>query len=130
MARTQDIRDHRHVALKIGTHAGLSGELPVLKHLKSMRTSHAGSLLVRDMLDEFDVTDRDRKYQAVVHSPLAITLRGFRKMFPDQALSLDLLRSVLRHVLLALDFLHTEARVIHTGERHLNLLYVCLLNFS
>lgn len=109
-------REHQHVALKVGSHAELSGELAVLKHLKSIRTTHAGSVLVRTMLDEFVLTHRDKEYQAVVHPPLATTLKGFRKIFPDKSLSVDLLRLVLKHVLLALDFLHTEAKVIHTGE--------------
>jgi len=130
MIFTQLNREHRHVALKVGCHGALSQELTALKHLRSIRTTHAGSPLVRAMLDEFVVTDHDKKYQAVVHSPLAITLRGFRKMFPDKSLPVDLLRSVLKHVLLALDFLHTEAKVIHTGESRSSLFYVHLLNFS
>jgi len=111
----QPNRAHRHVALKVGSHAELSRELAVLKHLRSIRTTHAGSSLVRTMLDEFVLTHHEKKYQAVVHPPLAITLRGFRKMFPDTSLSVDLLKLILKHVLLALDFLHTEAKVIHTG---------------
>lgn len=104
------------MALKVGSHAELSGELAVLKHLRSIRTNHVGSLLVRTMVDEFVLTRHEKKFQAVIHPPLAITLLAFRNMFPDKSLSIDLLRLVLRHVLLALDFMHTEAKVVHTGE--------------
>ena len=109
-------RNHQHVALKVGSHGALSGELAALKHLRSIRTTHPGSSLVREILDEFVITEHDRKYQAVVHPPLAITLRGFRRILPDKSLSVHLLRSVLKHIFFALDFLHTEANLIHTGE--------------
>ncbi|KAH9841134.1 putative CDK4/6 [Rhodofomes roseus] len=118
----RDLVEHRHVALKIGACHALSGELSVSKYLKTIRTSHAGSILVRQTLDEFEITRQAQKYQAIVYSPLAITLRGFRKMFRDQALSVQLLRLVLKHIFIALDFLHTEARVIHTDIQEKNIL--------
>lgn len=118
----RDLKEHRYVALKVGSHAELLGELAVLKHLQSIGTNHAGSLLVRNMLDEFVLTYHDKKYQAIVHSPLAITLREFRKMFPDKSLPVNLLRLVLKHLLLALDFLHTEAKLIHADIREKNIL--------
>ncbi|KAH9840006.1 putative CDK4/6 [Rhodofomes roseus] len=112
------IQEHRRAALKIGAFHALSGELSVSKYLKTIRRGHVGSSLVRQTLDEFEVTRQARKYEAIVYSPLAITLRGFRKIFRDQALPIELLRLVVRHVFVALDFLHTEARAIHTGGLH------------
>lgn len=118
----RDLIEHRHATLKLGSHAEVSRELAVLKHLNSIQTEHVGSLLVRDVLDEFVITRNDRKYQAIVHPPLAITLREFRRMFPDKSLPLDLLKNVLYHILTALDFLHTEAGVIHTDIQEKNVL--------
>ncbi|KAL6307087.1 CMGC/SRPK protein kinase [Sparassis latifolia] len=118
----RDLAEHRHVALKIGTCHALSGELSASNYLRTIKTSHVGSSLVREMLDEFEVTSHNQKYQAIIYSPLAITLRGFRKMLPTKSLPVALLRSVLKHVFLALDFLHTEARVIHTDIQEKNIL--------
>ena len=109
-------REHRHVAMKIGAYHALSSELSVSRYLNTVRTSHPGSILVRQMLDEFEVTRRGHRYQAIVYAPLAITLRGFRKLFASQSLSVDLLKLVLQHIFIALDFLYTDARVIHTGK--------------
>ncbi|PCH38829.1 kinase-like protein [Wolfiporia cocos MD-104 SS10] len=118
----RDLAEHRHVALKIGTCHALSRELLVSNYLRTIKTSHVGSSLVREMLDEFEVTSHNQKYQAIVYSPLAITLRGFRKMLPTKSLPVALLRSFLKHLFLALDFLHTEARVIHTDIQEKNIL--------
>ncbi|KZT02281.1 protein kinase [Laetiporus sulphureus 93-53] len=118
----RDLAEHRHVTLKIGTCHGLSGELSVSNYLRTIKTSHIGSSLVREMLDEFEVTSHNQKYQAIVYSPLAITLRGFRKMLTTKSLPAELLKLVLKHIFLALDFLHTEARVIHTDIQEKNIL--------
>ena len=47
--------DHKHVTLKIGTPQGLEGELKALRHIRTIKTNHAGhgSLLIRQLLDEF-----------------------------------------------------------------------------
>ncbi|KAI0946357.1 hypothetical protein AcW1_009833 [Taiwanofungus camphoratus] len=74
------------------------------------------------MLDDFQVTSHNQKYQAIVYSPLAITLRGFREMLPTKSLPVALLRSVLKHMFLALDFLHIEAKVIPTDIQEKNIL--------
>lgn len=47
---------------------------------------------------------------------MAITLAALRGKLSGDKLPEGLLKLVLKHVLLALDFLHSEAQVIHTGE--------------
>jgi serine/threonine-protein kinase SRPK3 len=37
-------------------------------------------------------------------------------MLPSKFLPIDLLKAVLRHLFLALDFLHAEAKMIHAGK--------------
>jgi len=111
------LREHRHVALKIGLHEELSEELKFMKHLKGLHTPHGGSTLVRTMLDEFEVAGEQGKFQCTVHPPLAVTLGTFRRNLDDRALPADFLKSVFQHVLIALDFLHTDAKLIHTGGR-------------
>lgn len=113
---TRALRDHQHVALKIGTPKALECELRVLRHFKTIKTNHHGSLLVRQMLDEFQVDSRNGVYQCVVHVPLAISIKSFREMLSERALPVTFLKLVLKHLLLSLDFLHTEAMVIHTGK--------------
>ena len=51
---------------------------------------------------------------------LSITVEVFRRMFPDRALPVCLIKLILKHLLLSLDFLHTEAKAIHTGKSSRN----------
>ena len=108
-------RDHKHVALKIGTLEALEGELKVLRHLRTIKTNHPGSFLIRQMLDEFQVDKKNGEFVCSVHPPLAISVKSFRKLLPERALPVYLVKLVLKHLSRSLDFLHTEARVIHTG---------------
>ena len=120
-------------------------ELAALQHLGSLpRTRHAGRLLVRTLLDQFELTQpeqpprpsRDspstkteietayagdpaatpsRPFQCLVHKPLLTSLSTFRN---GRKLPEDFVQAVLQHVLLALDYLHSEARLVHTGSSH------------
>jgi serine/threonine-protein kinase SRPK3 len=64
------------------------------------------------MLDEFQVNST---FHCSVHPPLAISVKAFRRLLPRRVLPVGLLKEVLKHLLISLDFLHTEAKVIHTG---------------
>ncbi|KAG8813887.1 hypothetical protein FRC18_002238 [Serendipita sp. 400] len=118
----RDLLDHKHITLKIGTPEALEGELSALRHFATIKTNHAGSLLVRQMLDDFVIDTKHGIFHGVVHSPLAISLKAFRRMLPERALPVGLLKMVLKHLLLSLDFLHTEAKVIHTDIQESNIL--------
>ena len=67
------------------------------------------------MLDNFEVTGPKGTYQCVVHEPLLTSVLHFQAGFDPPSLPEDLLKGLLQQVLLALDYLHTEANVIHTG---------------
>lgn len=114
-------RWREHVTLKIGTYQALQNEVEVSKHLRSIKTTHAGARLVRQLLDDFAVSRDGRTYHGIIQAPLSATLESLRMLLPDRALPLDLLQAVLSRLLLALDFLHCEAQVIHTGMRGLSI---------
>ncbi|KAJ6120388.1 kinase-like domain-containing protein [Penicillium sp. IBT 18751x] len=112
-------REHIYVTLKTyerdSAHA--EREVQVYDHLKSLKSSHTGTILVRAVLDKFQLisTDGSSFHQCLIHPPLGMSLyelrnRTVKKVFPE-----ILLKSTLIHILLALDFLHSEAHVIHTG---------------
>ncbi|KAK9384675.1 hypothetical protein V1515DRAFT_610833 [Lipomyces mesembrius] len=113
----QSIRCHQYVTLKVYERDSTQGlrELQVYRYLNALTTSHTGSLLVRTSLDDFEVLTSSGRYICLVHPPLGMSLANFRRMMPDKKLSEKLLKSTLKHLLLALDFLHSEADIIHTG---------------
>jgi hypothetical protein len=92
-------------------------EVQVYNYLKSVKSSHTGAILVRTALDDFQISSADgsHSYQCLVHPPLATSLFELRNRMKGKVFPEYLLKPTLIHILLALDFLHTEAHVIHTG---------------
>ena len=115
----RDLREERYVTLKVFVHdhRQAANEHKVLAHIKSIETNHAGELFVRTALDAFEVSGSHGIHQCLVHEPLALPLSEIRVMCEGK-LPLQLLKPFLHSLFVALDFLHTEASVVHTGESH------------
>ena len=79
------------------------------------------------MLDNFEVTGPKGTYHCVVHEPLLTSVLHFQAGFDPPSLPEDLLKGLLQQVLLALDYLHTEVNVIHTGLSSLELTIFCAM---
>ncbi|KAF3385025.1 hypothetical protein F1880_001841 [Penicillium rolfsii] len=58
----------------------------------------------------------------LVHPPLAMSICELRHRTSEKVLPEDLLKPVLIHVLLAIDFLHTEAKIVHTDIQENNIM--------
>ena len=85
------------------------------KHLSKHDGSHPGQRYVRTTLDNFTISGRDGEHHCLVHKPMWDSLnellaRNVRRRFTE-----ELLREALRRLFAALDYLHTECHVIHTG---------------
>lgn len=78
--------------------------------------SHNGFHYVRTMLDDFKVIGPDGKHLCFVYEPMREPLWLFQERMPDGKIPLQLLKVYLRIFLKALDYLHSECHVIHTGE--------------
>lgn len=87
----------------------------MLKHLSSVKTHHPGSSLVRKMIEEFKITGPGGSHQCIVYEPLLMSLLYFQATLNPQSLPEDLLKGALQQLLLALDYLYSEAHVIYTG---------------
>lgn len=113
----QSFRGHQHVAMKVYESDSTQGrrELEVYRHLNSMTTAHVGCTLVRTALDNFDISTPKGNHLCLIHKPLGMSLAGLKGRAPGKRIPEELLKLTLIHIFHALDFLHTEARVIHTG---------------
>lgn len=91
-------------------------ETETYHYLNSLGTvDHAGAKLIRKPLDSFQITSAEGKFGCLVHPPLGICLHDFRTQMRAKALPEKIVKLTLMHLLLALDYLHTEARIVHTG---------------
>jgi serine/threonine-protein kinase SRPK3 len=111
------LRKRKYVTIKVCKRECVQAmrEIQVLNHLNSIKSCHEGSLLVRKILDSFEIIGSGGRHQCLVHEPLGTSLSRFRSIFPSGRLPEDILKALLIHVLQSLDFLHSEAGVIHAG---------------
>lgn len=118
MPNLYSFRGHHYRALKVYIRTSDEiRELVIHKHISKIRSDHAGKQDVRSVLDAFEVFSPDGyQHTCLIHEPLGTSLRELMEILPDRSLPEELLKTALRHILIALDFLHAEAHVIHTGS--------------
>lgn len=89
-------------------------ELNTHEHLSKLDSAHPGQSLIRELYDTFSLAGEVGTHQCLVQQPMHMSLFGMMGLNP-RPFSLPLLRMTLRRLLSALDFLHTEAELVHTG---------------
>ena len=78
---------------------------------------HPGRHSVRSLLDVFRLKGPDGEHQCLVHPPLFETIGTFLARNPEVGRLPDLMLAVVLHRLFrALDYLHNECGIIHTGK--------------
>ncbi|OBT55273.1 hypothetical protein VE04_05372 [Pseudogymnoascus sp. 24MN13] len=117
----RNLATNKYAALKIYAHDlvaedEIGNETAIYKHLSAIGdTNHPGKLYVRTIQDSFSVTSRaGNLHQCLVHDVLSNDILSLRYTHPDRQFPEASLKQILIHLLLALDFLHTECHTIHT----------------
>lgn len=123
-------RGHKYVTLKVCEQDSpeVRRELAAYRHLGTITTSKAGALLVRELLDSFKATGPAGEHQCLVHEPLGMSMETLRLLISGRKLPENIVKPFLQHLLRALDFLHTDAKMIHAGICHL--LELLVLNLA
>lgn len=70
--------------------------------------------MIRELYDTFVLEGLDGPYQCLLQPPMHMDILAMMKM-SGKPLSIPRLKTVLIRLLTALDFLHNDANVIHTG---------------
>lgn len=94
---------------------GVHREVDAYQRMSTFGTSHPGQIFVRKMLDSFTVEENGIVHHCLVHQPSWDNLLGFQRRILKGRLTEDLLRLSLLFTLRALDYLHNECHIIHTG---------------
>ncbi|KFX99303.1 hypothetical protein V490_01849 [Pseudogymnoascus sp. VKM F-3557] len=99
-------------------------EADIYTHLQRTLPSseHEGRAYVRRLHEAFELDGPDGKHWCLVHPPLGVSMREWQETFPGQAFPVEILRGLVRSLLLALDCLHEEGGVIHTDIQATNIL--------
>lgn len=90
-------------------------ELKIYKRIAQGSKKHPGYKAVRSLLDSFDVDGPDGRHRCLVHPPLWESLLALLHRNPILRLPAPVLAFALQRVFLALDFLHNECQIVHTG---------------
>ncbi|KAF7187656.1 Serine/threonine-protein kinase SRPK [Pseudocercospora fuligena] len=111
----RDLSLHRYVTLKVYMvgHRQSQNEVKVLRHLDSVKSDHPGAKLVRRLLDNFELPGQVGLHTCIVHEPLSLSLKDIREMAGGQVPE-NILKPLVYAMLLALDYLHSVAHVVHT----------------
>ncbi|PWY82595.1 CMGC protein kinase [Aspergillus eucalypticola CBS 122712] len=90
-------------------------ELDVYDRIDAVETDHAGQNLIRKLWGHFFLEGPHGRHMCLVHQPLGLSVDQFLYFFPGRVMRLDAVKPCMRQVLGIVDFLHTEAQVIHTA---------------
>lgn len=116
-------QSERYVAVKIATRKGIDEdeedsdyEESLYSHICEANPTHSGYNHVRKLLETFTMESAHGKHPCFAYELLREPLSMFRQRLKGGRLPVDLLKPYLRVILQALDYLHTDCQIIHTGE--------------
>ncbi|KAG6176942.1 hypothetical protein E4U27_004709 [Claviceps purpurea] len=118
-----DLLTTRYVVLKVHvTHVTHLRELEVLQYLKSLQSEHFACELIRLIEDHFTIQGSHGSHIVFVLPPLGVSVKLLQELQPGGVFEEYHAVSAVERTVLALDFLHHEASVIHTDVHAGNLL--------
>lgn len=91
-------------------------EFRIYKQLDQGSSWHPGHAHVRKALDFFTIPSSGGGHPCLVQNPMWESFRDLLCRNPSHRFTEDLLKSGLMQILLALDYLHTECKLVHTGN--------------
>ncbi|KAJ5718199.1 hypothetical protein N7488_003845 [Penicillium malachiteum] len=97
--------------------------------LASERTQQVGYVAICELYDSFELAGNVGKHRCLVLQPMHMTLLEMMRLNP-RPFDVPLLKMTLRRLLLALDFLHTEAKITHTGNLKTDNLMLSLEDYA
>ncbi|KAK3671787.1 hypothetical protein LTR78_008332 [Recurvomyces mirabilis] len=104
--------------------SGTNDEKVLYERLQLITTIHPGSASIRPVLDTFELVRKNGNvHVCLIHPPLQCTMFAFQRVGGRPVpLSEGLVKAAMRKLLKALDYLHTEADVIHCDVKLSNLM--------
>ncbi|PYH89999.1 U4/U6 small nuclear ribonucleo protein PRP4 [Aspergillus ellipticus CBS 707.79] len=120
----RDLCDSKYVAIKIYINGQKQNrELDIYNHITSVEADHPGKDFIRKLLDHFSIKGPHGDHVCLVHEPLGISANQLlRNYIPGRTMTLEEMKPCIRQLLIAVDFLHSVAGIVHTDLQPKNLL--------
>ncbi|KAK7429441.1 hypothetical protein QQZ08_004033 [Neonectria magnoliae] len=113
----RNLRSHDYVALKVYTQDQRNrDEFRFLDIISKANPSHPGYPNVRTALDIFELSRSGRDHYCLVQRPMWDSWKDLLRRNSSGCFSEPLLKAGLRHLFTALDYLHSECKLVHTGK--------------
>lgn len=90
-------------------------EQEIESHIVQQNPEHRGRAILRTYLHTFEVTGPEGKHMCLVYEPMREPLWIFQRRFLDRKLPLPIAKAYIYFLLVGLDYLHSECKVVHTG---------------
>lgn len=91
-------------------------ELKMSQHIAKIQSVHQGRCYVRLIQDSFIIPGPFGEHLGMIFEPLREPLWLVGRHLGTRGLPTVVLKPILKLVLKALDFLHSECHIIHTGK--------------
>lgn len=112
--------EHEYMTLNVSTQLERfplkwRAELVIYEHRRNIKSSHPGQSYIRTLRNAFEIPGPHGRHQCLVQPPMHMSILGMLEM-NTEPLNALLLKHILKRLLNALDFLHAEAHLVHTGK--------------
>ncbi|KAE8146926.1 kinase-like domain-containing protein [Aspergillus avenaceus] len=91
-------------------------------HISRQNPEHRGRVILRTCLDGFEVTGPQGRHICLVYEPMREPLWIFQRRFVDRKLPLPIAKAYIYFLLVGLDYLHSECKVVHADLKPGNIL--------
>ncbi|KAF5024849.1 hypothetical protein F66182_3088 [Fusarium sp. NRRL 66182] len=82
---------------------------------KLAQTKNPGRNNIRRLLDSFEITGPHGRHVVLVMQAAQMSLRDFKTVFKPDGFDESFVKGAVQELLKALDFIHSEAELVHTG---------------
>lgn len=111
------------MALKIINNdaSSVSREREVEEHISTADPSHRGRSVIRTLPNPPEINGPEGSYLCLVYPPMREPLPMYQQRFDDRKMPLPLVKVYIHALLMGLEYLHKESKIVHTGKSFLGL---------